>query len=204
MIMIIIPTKEIDIDNVVTHLNAGGTLVYPTETCYGLGCDAFNNGAVEKIFKIKERDPGKPVLMLVHDVLVIKKYIDWTPTMEKLAQTYWPGPLTLVVPLTAGEHPFARGIMGSDGTIAFRVTSHPLAQELCEQLQKPLVSTSANIAAMGDPYAIENIVEMFRHHDPQPDILLDAGVLPEQKPSTIVRIDGNVLSVLRQGEIFVA
>lgn len=201
--MIIIPIQEINLEEIITGLNSDGTIVYPTETCYGLGCDAFNEVAVEKIFNIKERDPGKPALMLVHDVSIIKQYIDWMPAMEKLAEKFWPGALTLVASLKDSKHPFARGVIGTDNTIAFRVTSHPLAREMCGKLGRPLVSTSANIAAMGNPYDIENILGMFRHHDPQPDILIDAGVLPEQKPSTIVKVEGEALTVLRQGEIFV-
>lgn len=199
--MEIIPIEKIDIHDIVDRLNKGETILYPTETCYGLGCDAYNQESVTKIFKIKERDPNKPVLMLVHDVASIKPYLDWTSTMENLAQQYWPGPLTLVVRLKNNNHMFAPGVVGENQTIAFRVTSHAFARSLCVGLGKPLVSTSANIAAMGESYDPQGMIVMFRDHEPQPGILIDAGVLPKTQPSTIVRVDGDVVTVLRQGGI---
>lgn len=200
--MRIIPQEKIELVEIIERLKLGDTIVYPTETCYGLGCDALNARAVEKIFQIKDRDPKKPMLVIVHDISVIKDYLEWTPTMDQLAKKYWPGALTLVVPVV-GHHPFPPGIVSDTGTVAFRVTSHPFAYSLAAALNRPLVSTSANLSTLASPYDIEAVRTMFVEHQPQPDIIIDAGTLPEQSPSTIARVVDDTIVIARQGDVVI-
>ena len=118
-----------------------------------------------------------------------------------LAEKYWPGPLTIVAPV----HPdaiFPEGIV-RDGTVAFRVTSHPFAVALSLAIDAPLVSTSANIAGEKSPYQITDVVTAFACQEAQPDIVVDAGDLPERAPSTIVKVENGYKEVLRQGELVI-
>ncbi len=184
-------------------LHKGGTLIYPTETCYGLGCDSRNESAVEAVFRIKERDPGKPVLIIASSVAMLREYVEWNEVIDRLAETYWPGPLTIVSSARQGS-PFvlAGGVIGSDDSVAFRVTSHPLAARLSEELGAPIVSTSANISTHANPYDMKYMLATFEGRASVPDLIIDAGSLPHHSPSTIVKVspDGS-LEILRHGEI---
>ncbi len=186
-------------------IQQGGVVVYPTETCYGIGCDAENATAVERLFRIKARESDKPVLVIAHDMSVFLKYVEWNPTIDELARTFWPGPLTIVAPLKIHtESTLASGVVGYDHTLAFRVTSHPFAAKLTEALGRPIVSTSANISSFPNPYDIQYVMSMFSGRDVEPDLIIDAGDLVRRSPSTIIRVDVNgEKTILRQGEIII-
>jgi len=198
--MEIIAEKNVAVPLLATLLRQGKTLAYPTETCYGLGCDATNTAAVGRVFEIKKRQKDKPVLVIFSSVEMAMAYVPWSPLLEKIADRYWPGPLTVVVPMA--EHALlAPGVVGRDHTIAFRISGYDFVRDVVEELKAPLVSTSANIASLESPYDIEGVISMFSREAEQPDIIIDAGPLPHHNPSTIVRIDEGKIQVLRQGEV---
>lgn len=188
------------LQNIVAALKTGKTIVYPTETCYGLGCDAMNLDAVARIFYIKGRQKDKPVLVLMADEAMAMKYVVWDKHLERIAARYWPGPLTVVAPVNPSVS-FPNGILESGQMLAFRITEYPLARDLCKALDRPLVSTSANIASLESPYDIESVLAMFQNKPVQPDIIISAGSLPHHSPSTIIRLENGKVEVLRQGEI---
>ncbi|PIR74797.1 MAG: threonylcarbamoyl-AMP synthase [Candidatus Magasanikbacteria bacterium CG10_big_fil_rev_8_21_14_0_10_47_10] len=198
--MHIISKSDINIEDIVLALEQGKIIVYPTETCYGLGCDMENDVAVQRIFAIKKRQQEKSVLVIVHDIAMVQRYVVWNEILERLAEQYWPGPLTIVAPLRDDVN-VAVGISAEDKTLAFRVSDYPLAHDICQALGRPLVSTSANIASFESPYDIASVCTMFEHADEQPDIIIDAGTLVHHPPSTIVRVLHNEVEILRQGEI---
>lgn len=198
--MDIIPLSQINISSLAHRLRQSETLVYPTETCYGLGCDATNESAVQKLFRIKKRDEGKPMLVVFSTVAEAFEYIEWSPLLEQVASKYWPGALTVVAKLK-GEARISPLLVGKDGTMAFRVSSHPLVHEFTTFLGVPLVSTSANIAGEDNPYDVNDIIARFSGETEQPDIVINAGVLPFAQPSTIVRFLDGTVEILRQGEI---
>lgn len=200
--MQIIKYSEVNTADIVSQLKQGKTIVYPTETCYGLGCDATNESAVRRLFAIKQRQEDKPMLVLAPALSMIRKYIVWSPRLEELARRYWPGPLTVVADVLGGVT-LPAGVVGPEGTLAFRVTSHPLAAALGAGLGLPLVSTSANLSATVSPYDSESVRAMFAGALVQPDIVIDAGPLPHHSPSTVVRVAGNRTRILRQGEIVI-
>src|SRR3989344_1820980 len=202
--MIIIDKSELL--KAVEYLKQGKTLVFPTETSYGLGCDATNQEAVDKIFKIKGRQGDKPLLVVVPDVEMAKKYLVWNNLLDELAGKYWPGPLTVVgeylslrgalsdeaiprfgsandgiaaLPSVARNDNLAVGVVSPDNTIAVRVTDYPLTKLLSSGLGRPLVATSANLADAGDVYDSKKI-------GIKPDILIDGGVFPPNPPTPIV------------------
>lgn len=200
--MQIIENNHLDIASIVRSLREGKTLVYPTETCYGLGCDALNTSAVARVFAIKERELTKSVLVIAPYVGMMMEYVEWSPVLDRIAKRYWPGALTVVAPIKEGVS-LPPGIVGPNNTLAFRITSHPIACALIESLGKPLVSTSANIASLENTYDTETIVTMFQNSTNQPDMMIDAGTLPRAKPSTIVQISNERLTVVRQGDIHI-
>ncbi len=198
--MKVIKLQDIDLKQLIINLKRGQVIVYPTETCYGLGCDATNEQAVNKIFKIKKRQKNKPVLVLMPNIDLAKQYIIWNKQIQEMVDKYWPGDLTIV----ANLKPLAKLpdlVKAIDNSIAFRISSHSLAQEISQELQRPFVSTSANLSQKKDPYDIQELIEIYRQQSVQPDIIIDAGVLPFRSPSTIIKLINNQWQVLRQGEI---
>lgn len=200
--MQLISQNNLEILELVQALKEGKTFVYPTETCYGLGCNALNAEAVQKIFRIKKRDDGKPVLIVFPNIEMAMEYIDWNEMLETIALKYWPGPLTVVVE-DLGKGNFPQGVRGNDGTIAFRISSHPFVQEITQAFGGPIVSTSANVAGEENPYTAEDIQKRFLKEEMQPDIIVDAKTLPPSPPSTVVKIENGQLIVLRQGSIYI-
>ncbi|TAN33553.1 threonylcarbamoyl-AMP synthase [Patescibacteria group bacterium] len=195
--------KKSEIEKIFIALKSGQIVVFPTETSYGLGCDAANQKAVDKIFKIKKRPKSKPLLVVASSVAMAKEYLVWNKTIGKLAKQYWHDPLTIVASLSFRARrgiPFrlAAGVV-SNNTLALRVTSHPLAKKLCAALGRPLVATSANIGGEGDIYNSSDIIKKFAGKKYAPDFLLDAGKLPRRKPSTIVSVKFEKIKIIRQG-----
>ena len=176
-------------------LKSGGTIIYPTETSYGLGCDFYNKKALELIYKIKHRDNNKPLPVIVPDITAATYLVDFKDEARKLALEYWPGPLTLVLPFK-----YCKWQGHCDEYLALRVSSHPFASDLVCSFGHPIVSTSANISQGGDSYNPKKIKEQFSEEKFKPDLFINAGVLAVHPPSTIVKFDGEV-KVLRQGEI---
>jgi len=200
--MEIISQEDLNLAEIVEKLKAGATIVYPTETVYGLGCAATNQAAVDKIFQIKERQKDKPLLVVASGVDMMVEYVEWSDKLEELAKKYWPGPLTVVTEVQDRDG-LANGVVAGDNTLAFRVTDHPLASEISQALGMPLVSTSANLSSQESSYDVADIVTMFKDSAVQPDIVIDAGILLHRSPSTVVKIVGEEVEVLRQGELIV-
>ncbi|HLD31545.1 MAG TPA: L-threonylcarbamoyladenylate synthase [Patescibacteria group bacterium] len=200
--MEIIKQLDVDLSRLAEELRAGKTLVYPTETCYGLGGDATNQMVVDRIFTIKERQREKALLVIVPNLAMIQELVEWDQKMDEIAKKYWPGPLTVVASVKPGTV-LAQGVVSVDNTVAFRVTNHPFSAGLAKALNRPLISTSANITAAGNCYDPVSVQQMFQDRAAQPDFLIDGGDLPHRSPSTIIRIESGRVRVLRQGEIIV-
>lgn len=194
--------RECNLAEIVVAILDGKTLVFPTETSYGLGCDATNQSAVDRIYAIKGRRPDKPLLVVVPSIEAAKEIIDWNEKIDAFASKHWPGPLTIVGKYL-GKKNLAKGVVSSESTVAVRVTAHPLLTSITEKIQRPLVATSANISDTGDIYEGEKIIQQFSDRDEQPDIFFNYGVLPKQQPTTIVRIHDTKVEILRQGEIII-
>ncbi len=177
----------------------GKVLVFPTETSYGLGCDATNQKSVDRIFKIKGRVEDKPLLVVVDSIESAKKYLRWNETLEKLAQKYWPGPLTIVGEYVGGN--LAKGVVAKDNTIAVRVSNFPFLKSITEKTQRPLVATSANLAGDSSLFDSQEIVNVFLNKENQPDIILNYGTLPNSLPTTLVTVINNKVELLRQGTL---
>ncbi|HEX2645138.1 MAG TPA: L-threonylcarbamoyladenylate synthase [Thermoanaerobaculia bacterium] len=179
-------------------LRRGGVLGIPTESSYGLAVDPWNPAGVEAVYRIKSREAGKPLLAVVADVGQLAELgIDPDlPVLERLAAC-WPGPLTVVLPLTGltrstGPLPAAAGT----GRLAVRVPGHPQLRELLADLGHGLTATSANRSG-GDP--LLDPAEVAELLSGEESIVVDGGILPGGPPSTLVAIEEAGPVVLRTG-----
>ena len=128
----------------VATLRSGGIVAYPTESVYGIGCDPWNRAAVARVFAVKRRPVRKRCILIASDPGQLDPLVDVrAPDFSRFASRYWPGPVTLVAPARGGAPAW---LVGADGTLAMRVTSHPVARDLCASFRGPLISTSANRA----------------------------------------------------------
>jgi L-threonylcarbamoyladenylate synthase len=174
----------------------GGMVAFPTETFYGIAVNALDEHALARLFALKDRPNEKASALLVRDLPMFQELAcDVSPIARHLADTYWPGPLTIAVPARAGL-PDALVV---DGFVAARVSPHPLAQALVTQTGCPITATSANPS--GKPPVTEIAAVQDYFHGKGPLYLLDGGTTPGGAPSTLVRVTGDVIQILRQGAI---
>jgi L-threonylcarbamoyladenylate synthase len=177
-------------------LKRGEVIVFPTETLYGLGADALDSGAVEKVFQLKGRDSQNPIPVLVADREMLYRLVAAVPPIaEKLIARFWPGPLTIVLP-ARGDIP--RPLVSAAGGIGVRISSQAVATRLVEALGRPLTATSANPS--GRP-AAHTAQEAKAYFSDRIDIYVDGGPLASKTGSTVVEIRGGRLSIIRAGEI---
>jgi len=145
-------TRQQDIQNAVEVLRRGGTILYPTDTVWGIGCDATNADAVRKVYELKQRDDSKALICLVDSDARLQRYVRQVPDVAwQLIDSLQDGggrPTTLVLD---GAVNLAPNLIAEDGSIGIRITQEPFSRELCFRFQKALVSTSANIS--GEPAA---------------------------------------------------
>ena len=145
-------TKEQDIKNAVEMLRKGGVILYPTDTVWGIGCDATNVDAVKRVYAIKQRDDSKALICLVDSDARMQRYFRNVPDVAwQLIDSLKDGdakPTTLILD---GAINLAENLIAEDGSVGIRITNEPFSKELCYRFQKAIVSTSANIS--GEPAA---------------------------------------------------
>jgi L-threonylcarbamoyladenylate synthase len=192
--------QDAAIPPVCDHLRRGGLLAYPTETVYGLGSRATAE-AVLALNQLKGRPPRKPFLLLVSSQTMAEAAgLVLNASATAMARAFWPGPLTLVLPGGEGKLPDA--LLGAEGGIAVRHTSHAGIARLVAALGEPLTSTSANRPGTPPAPGASGIIEVFRDAVAQGRLLvLDGGVLGHVPPSTIVDCTTRVPRLIREGAI---
>jgi L-threonylcarbamoyladenylate synthase len=159
----------------------GRLVVYPTETLYGLGADALDDAALQRLVALKGREAGKPIAVLVSDERMLEMVVaEVSPLARRLMQRFWPGPLTLVL---AARSSVSNLLTGGSGGIGVRVSSHPLAIALVRALGRPLTAPSANPA--GRPGAV-TIAAARAYFGDGVAAYLDAGQLAGEPASTVV------------------
>lgn len=139
---------EEDIRNAVEVMKKGGVILYPTDTVWGIGCDATNEEAVARIYKIKRREESKAMICLVDNDNRIQRYVRNVPEVAWDVMNLSTKPTTVILD---GANGLAKNLIAEDGSIAMRITKEEFSKELCYRMQKPIVSTSANIS--GEPAA---------------------------------------------------
>ncbi len=187
---------DLAIAETVKYLKEGKIIVYPTDTIYGLGCDALNEKAVKKIFEIKKRDAGKPLSVIVKNISKIKEIAFVDKEKEKIAGNVFPGPYTLIFP---GPKNIPKLITGGKNSIGVRIPNHPLIKKLAENFENPVITTSVNISgedSLNDPF---KIVEYFKRKNTAPDLIFDCGKIKNARPSIVVDLTQKSPQILRSG-----
>lgn len=183
-------TQKEDIKNAIDAMRKGGIILYPTDTVWGIGCDATNAEAVAKVYKIKQRDDSKALICLADSVDRVQRYVRYVPSVAWDLMEIADKPTTVILD---GAVNLAPNLIAEDGSIGMRITNEEFSKELCYRFQKPIVSTSVNIS--GEP-AAQNYCDIA------PEILEAADYVcwtrrqehKPHKPSSIVKIgrDGQV------------
>ena len=185
-----------NLSDAVAALERGEVVVYPTETLYGLGADALNVAAVERVFQLKGRDPNNPIPVLIGDREMLGALVaELPPLAEKLMASFWPGPLTLVLP---ARRDVPRPLVNSSGGIGVRISSQPIATGLLRALGRPLTATSANPSGQPPARTIQQAKSYFAG---EVACFIDGGELTSKTGSTVVEISANGVRIIREGEI---
>lgn len=191
------PEPEL-IDRVVASLNAGSVAALPTDTFYGLAVDPVNLSAVERIYEIKTRARHKPLSLLIADTAHAYELARTLDTaFDRLAERFWPGPLTIVV--KAGTRLPLR-VTANTGNVALRVPEAPIARAVAQRLGVPITATSANL--IGRPECTSAWAVMDQLGDQLP-LIVDGGPTARSVPTTIVDLSagGKNWAILREGAI---
>jgi L-threonylcarbamoyladenylate synthase len=143
-----------DVTNALEVLHTGGIIIYPTDTIWGIGCDATNEEAVAKIYNIKQRSEDKNMLVLLHNANRITSYIDSVPEIAWELIEVADKPLTIIY---EGAKNLAKNLIADDGTVGIRIVKHAFCEKLLERFKKPIVSTSANISGFSSPTCFSEI-----------------------------------------------
>lgn len=197
--------KNFDVSKAIEILASGGVILHPTETCYGFACDSFSEKAIEKIYEIKGRESGKPLAILVADFEMAKEYGVFGKVAEDLAEKYWPGALSIVVPRTEKLPEF---LNKDEKFVSMRVSSDKFSTDLVKVLGRPIITTSANLAGESVMYEVDMErfdVPVFGGGKAKDliDLVVDGGKIPLNKPSTVVKVEGDEVTVLRQGDVVI-
>ena len=180
-------------------LKSGGLVVYPTETVYGIGADPTNSRAIKKLTKYKNRPFGKPYSVAVTNQKMAEKYTVLNDTAKKLYKEFLPGPLTII---SKGKHILTPGVESEDGTLGIRIPDYKLVINIINAFGKPITSTSANASYKKRPYKVSDILDNISTKQKELiDLIIDAGELPKNDPSTVIDTTMDDSVILRQGEI---
>lgn len=173
---------------------SGGLVVYPTETVYGLGCLPSDPDATRRVCEVKQR-ATKPLPLICSDIEIARKVVHFNPAAEILADRFWPGPLTLVLP---SKISYSIWVTHGRKSLGIRIPGYRIARELARKSGGVLVSTSANVSGEQSPFsAKEAEIQIGK----KVDLILDGGPSPGQLPSTVLDLTGEELWILRSGPI---
>jgi L-threonylcarbamoyladenylate synthase len=188
-----------DIERALECLQAGGVIVFPTETSYGIGCDATNDSAVARVFVIKDRPEDKGAPLIIPDNESAKLYIQVSDVVQKLINAHWPGALNIIGQIADGSPVSSR--CSQDNSQSVRVSSHPFCSTLARRFGKPIVASSANISGQDAIYSISEVNRVFSDRPDKPDCIINGGDLPILPASTTVKVVGNNIEIVRQGSV---
>ena len=174
----------------------GGVVAFPTETFYGLGADAGDVVALQKVFQIKGREENKPLLLLVADRTWVQDLVKKiSPAAEALIERFWPGPLTLVFEASAHLPPI---LTANTGKVGLRVSSHPVTQALVQAVGRAITGTSANLSGQASPSLAAQVSQALGR---KVDAILDGGKTAGGLGSTVLDVSAVLPKIIRQGAI---
>jgi len=175
-------------------LQQGGVILYPTDTVWGIGCDACNRDAVARIYKIKQREDSKSMLALIDSPTQLYRYVAEAPDIALDLMAVSDRPLTIIY---SNARNVAPNLLAADGSLGIRVTTEPFSQALCRSLKRPVVSTSANISGQPAPTIFSEISETIRQ---AVDYIVDyrRNDTTKSHPSSIIKLENNgIIKIIR-------
>ncbi len=191
------PLEIAGLDDALDALRAGELVVYPTETFYALGADPFLPDALERVFALKGRDPQKPIALIAADLeMALGLAREVPPNARRLAEAFWPGPVTLVLPARDG---IPRDITGPDGGVGVRISPHPIACALASGLGRPITATSANCSGRSPATTLSAARNELGD---KVKVYLEGGTLGASAPSTVASVDAQgMIHMIRPGAV---
>jgi len=192
-------SSESIINQAVKTLKANGLVIYPTETCYGAGVAATSQPAVDKLLTYKTKREGKPISIAVCNQTMAADYVYLNSTAKNLYSKFLPGPLTVV---SKAKNQLAKGVESATNTLGIRIPNYPLIIKIIKKLGSPITTTSANVSYKKRPYSIKDILDNTSQKQQNLiDLIIDAGKLPKNPPSTVVDTTLDDPLILRQGPV---
>lgn len=192
------PIKTV-IEKTCAVLAAGGLVIFPTETTYGAGVDATNQSGVDKLLTYKSRREGKPLSIAVTDQAMAEKYVELNDQARALYKQFLPGPVTVV---SKSKDTVAVGVGSEFGTVGVRIPDYELMLNILKTYDKPITATSANGSGQKRPYSLQDIFDNISDKQKSLiDLVLDAGTLPENPPSTVIDTTLSAPVTLRSGSV---
>ncbi len=176
-------------------MREGGVILYPTDTIWGIGCDATNEEAVRRVYEIKHRADSKAMLVLVDSAVKVDFYVQDVPEVAWDLIELADKPLTIIY---SGARNLAPNLLAEDGSVGIRVTGEEFSKRLCQQFRKAIVSTSANVSGQPSP---QNFSEISEEIKSAVDYIVDyrREETTQAKPSSIIKLDkGGVIKIIRQ------
>lgn len=198
-----VSSDHYEIQRTIEGLKNGKIIIIPTDTVYGLVCDAFDPEAIERIYVTKQRRPSEPLPVFFYSITHAEKWLNMTPRIKDFLTKVWPGKVTAILPLK-NEALENEGLTKACANLPYcgvRVADYKLIKILISELDHPLAETSANISGLAPSVKIEHVLAQFEKKAEQPDIILDAGILPASKVSTVVSFDEGELKIVRKGAV---
>lgn len=174
-----------DLNKALETLKNGGIILYPTDTIWGIGCDATNPEAVEKVFALKGRDKSKSMIVLLHNDNQLAGYVNDVPEVAYQLIEVADRPMTIIY---SNAKNLASNVIAEDGSVGIRIVNHPFCQQLLQRFRKPIVSTSANISGQSSAAAFDEIAEEIKQGV---DYIVQYGQqdTTKGKPSIIMKLD---------------
>ena len=188
---------ETKIEEIANAIKEGKLIIFPTDTVYGIGTNAYNEEACKKIYEIKGRPSCKPLIILISDISMIEDLVEnISPTEQKIIEKFWPGPLTMKFKKRKGILPDI--ISAVDEYVRIRLIKNGLIYKIIEKAEVPVVAPSANISGHPTGIKINNIIKELGG---KVDYILDCGDYKSDEPSTIVQVEDEKVVVIREGKI---
>ena len=196
MVLNVTSPKDASMEFAVNSLKQGGVGIFPTDTVYGLGCNALDSSAIDRLFNLKNRNYSKPINVLVSNYEMLDLLVQKVSKLEKtLIENFWPGALTIIFDK---KESVSNILTANLGTVGVRMPHNPIALELINKVGLPLATTSANLS--GNTPGI-SLLDFYNDFNSKIDFIIDSGNSEIQIPSTIARVENNEIIILREGSI---
>lgn len=195
------PLKKGEVQKAAKIIKNGGLVVYPSDTVYILAVDPTNETAVKKLLAFKDRWVGKAISIAVADKKMAEDYVSLSPNAQSIYANLLPGPFTIV---SAGKHKVATGIEAENGTLGIRIPDNKWIADLVKATGGPVTATSANLSGRTPNYSIQSFLRpLSKKKLAMIDMIVDAGKLPKNKPSTVIDATESEVKVLRRGDLII-